>query len=427
MIVRQFLNIRLIIITFAILVITASLYAQSSGLRIDGRPEKSLDEIVGVKDANGRLCAAIQVVSNMEGFKYDSYNGVVKVDDRPGKDMVYLQPDERVLEIYLSGYGPLKIILSDIGIQLKSKDVWRIRVSAWRDVQPQIKEIQMAETTSPAPSERINGVKKDVLVLDVDDDKILLDIGRIDGIGYGEIYEIVAEKGRITHPQTGELLSVEYESTCAFRTTDVEEKLTKAIILSDYTDSLPKINSMVIIRSAKHGVNYGPKSKRVFLAPTFEKITNQEEMGTDSKFIFDRGFIFGSCLGIDFNNHFGISFGFIVLSGVFDNHTTLGTTMRNIEYNYYAFSFSSRYRFISGRSVTPYVSLGLIFGSDNTDYGLYEGLGGNLGLGVLIPISKFLHINIGFVSGILQSNVDEDDSAGINWFRIAPEINIYVP
>jgi len=28
----------------------------------------------------------------MDGFSYDSYNGVVKVDDQPGKNMVYLQP-----------------------------------------------------------------------------------------------------------------------------------------------------------------------------------------------------------------------------------------------------------------------------------------------------------------------------------------------
>jgi len=108
---------------------TISLYAQMSSLHIEGQPEKSSDELVGVKDINDRFCAAVQVISDMEGFKYDSYNGVVRVDDNPGEDMVYLQPDERVLKIFLADYEPLKIILSEIGIQLKSKDVWKIRIT----------------------------------------------------------------------------------------------------------------------------------------------------------------------------------------------------------------------------------------------------------------------------------------------------------
>ena len=97
-------------------------------LHLIGKPEKSNTEIVGVRDANGRFCAAIQVISDMDGFKYDAYNGVVRVDDQPGQDMVYLQPDERVLQIFKSGYKPLKLILSDIGIQLREKEVWRIKV-----------------------------------------------------------------------------------------------------------------------------------------------------------------------------------------------------------------------------------------------------------------------------------------------------------
>src|SRR3972149_468775 len=80
---------------------------QLSKLHLAGKPEKSATEIVAVKDDNGRFCAAAQVVSDMDGFSYDAYNGVVKVDDQPGRDMVYLQPDERVLEIFKSGYQPL--------------------------------------------------------------------------------------------------------------------------------------------------------------------------------------------------------------------------------------------------------------------------------------------------------------------------------
>ena len=104
----------------------SQLLAQLPQMHIVGKAEKLATEFVGVRDANGRFCAGIKVISDMEGFKYDAYNGVVKVDDKPGEDLVYLQPDERVLQIYHSGYEPLKIILSEIGITLSPKAVWKI-------------------------------------------------------------------------------------------------------------------------------------------------------------------------------------------------------------------------------------------------------------------------------------------------------------
>ncbi len=101
-----------------------------SRMSIVGKPKKSTSEFVGssIRDVNGRICAMIKVISDMDGFKYDAYNGVVKVDDQPGEDRVYLQPDERVLLIYKSGYEPLKLILSEYGIQLHQKEVWTIRI-----------------------------------------------------------------------------------------------------------------------------------------------------------------------------------------------------------------------------------------------------------------------------------------------------------
>ena len=103
-------------------------------LKIIGQPEKSQDEMVGVRDENNRLCAAIQIVSDMDGFKYESNNGVVRVDDKPGRDMVYLSPDERVLYVFKTGHEPLKIILSEIGIQLKEREVWVIKIKGQQDV-----------------------------------------------------------------------------------------------------------------------------------------------------------------------------------------------------------------------------------------------------------------------------------------------------
>ncbi len=112
-----------------IILLTNSGFGQLTRMNLEGKPQKSNDEIVAKRDANGRYCAAIKVVSDMEGFSYDAYNGVVAVDDRPGEDMVYLQPDERVLIIYHKGYEPLKLILSQYGIQLRPREVWYIRIS----------------------------------------------------------------------------------------------------------------------------------------------------------------------------------------------------------------------------------------------------------------------------------------------------------
>ena len=115
------------ILTSAFLLLTFS-FAQTSKMSIDGKPKKSMSEIVGVRDVNGRFCAAIKVISDMDGFKYQSNNGVVKVDDMPGRDMVYLSPDERVLEIYHTGYEMFRMILSEYGIQLHPKEVWVVRI-----------------------------------------------------------------------------------------------------------------------------------------------------------------------------------------------------------------------------------------------------------------------------------------------------------
>ncbi len=113
-----------------LMLLVGNLYTQElAQLRVLGKPQKSTDEFVAKRDVNGRFCAAIKIVSDMEGFKYDSNNGVVAVDDQPGQDLVYLQPDERVLKIFHTGYEPLKIILSNYGIQLKPREVWTLKIS----------------------------------------------------------------------------------------------------------------------------------------------------------------------------------------------------------------------------------------------------------------------------------------------------------
>ena len=84
-------------------------------MQIIGKPERAATEFVPSRltDANGVICAGIKVLSDLDGLSFDSYNGVVEVDNsKPGQYIVYVSPTERVLEIFHSGYKPSKIILS---------------------------------------------------------------------------------------------------------------------------------------------------------------------------------------------------------------------------------------------------------------------------------------------------------------------------
>lgn len=118
-----------VIITL-ILLLAQQLFAQDlSKLSIKGTPQKLSSEMVAVRDNDGNYCAGIQFISDMDGYSYDSYNGVVRMDDNPGKDMVYVQATERVVEVHKSGYKPLKIILSEVGIQLNEKAVWQVTIT----------------------------------------------------------------------------------------------------------------------------------------------------------------------------------------------------------------------------------------------------------------------------------------------------------
>lgn len=94
------------------------------------KAQKIDNEIVARRDLNGNYCAAIKVVSDMDGFSYDAFDGVVgEVDARPGLDIVYLTTGEQVLEIYKTGYKPMRIILTEAGIHLKPGEVWQITLA----------------------------------------------------------------------------------------------------------------------------------------------------------------------------------------------------------------------------------------------------------------------------------------------------------
>ncbi|MCB0804177.1 MAG: SUMF1/EgtB/PvdO family nonheme iron enzyme [Bacteroidales bacterium] len=104
-------------------------------LRIQGTP-KLLDteKLVLRHDANGNYCAAVQIISDMDGFQYDSNDGMVgKIERKPGMDLIYLTASERVLEIYKKGYNPMSLVFSEYGIKLEPQRIWQIYLTGEKE------------------------------------------------------------------------------------------------------------------------------------------------------------------------------------------------------------------------------------------------------------------------------------------------------
>jgi len=115
-----------------LIIALASLTLQAQNeMRVVGKGESLPSELIDktVRDANGETCAGLIISSDLDGLSYDSYNGIVKRNPKPGEDFLFLSPDERVVTIYKSGFTSLKIIMSEYGIKLKSGEVWKLKVT----------------------------------------------------------------------------------------------------------------------------------------------------------------------------------------------------------------------------------------------------------------------------------------------------------
>lgn len=111
---------------------------QLTEMRVVGTGEFVAGELVekSIVDANGRVCAGLIVMSDLSGLTFSAYNGIVKVNQQPGRHFLFLSPDERVVEIYCSGFSPLKIILNDFDIRLESGKTWQLRITGEKDLIP---------------------------------------------------------------------------------------------------------------------------------------------------------------------------------------------------------------------------------------------------------------------------------------------------
>ena len=113
-----------------ILTFTLSLFAQSdtAKMNVSGTPFKSETDIVAKRLPNGKYCAGLRIISELDNFSYDSETGIIKYTDNPGEDILYINPDDRYFTAFHVGYEPLKIIFSEIGINIKERQMWNIRI-----------------------------------------------------------------------------------------------------------------------------------------------------------------------------------------------------------------------------------------------------------------------------------------------------------
>lgn len=102
-----------------------------STMIIKGKAEFLKNEFVGqsIRDKNREVCAAIIIETDLTDFGFDAYNGLVKTDEKHGRYVLYISPNERQIEIFHSGFIPLKIFLSEHGIDLQPGQVWKITVT----------------------------------------------------------------------------------------------------------------------------------------------------------------------------------------------------------------------------------------------------------------------------------------------------------
>jgi len=107
----------------------SNLFAQQSQLNLHIEAKKIKYVSVDVKDAQGRFCSALRIISTIEGLQYDSYMGIVQIDDLENEDIVFVLPQEQAIELYHQNYEPYRIDFARYGIQLNPKEMWEISIS----------------------------------------------------------------------------------------------------------------------------------------------------------------------------------------------------------------------------------------------------------------------------------------------------------
>lgn len=112
---------------------TITSFAQDiSELKIVGAPELDPSELISSerRDSNGEVAAGIIFLTDLTNLSFEPRNGPVggtKADD--GQYFLFVSPNERIITVRAAGFKPLTLYLSDIGVRLKSGQVWKITIT----------------------------------------------------------------------------------------------------------------------------------------------------------------------------------------------------------------------------------------------------------------------------------------------------------
>ena len=106
---------------------------EMASLRVVGQAERLPSEIIADRDdnrdINGNLTAGLRIISDLTGLTFRSNNGIHKVQQLPGYNLLYLSTNERVVSIYKDGYPPFQLVLNDEGISLEAGEVWEVQIT----------------------------------------------------------------------------------------------------------------------------------------------------------------------------------------------------------------------------------------------------------------------------------------------------------
>lgn len=124
----------IIIISSGIITISQEL----NQLRVIGKAGLQPNEIISKDktDINGEVCGGILIYTDLDGISFNSYNGIVDAKYEPGKVFLFLSPGERLITVMKVGFKPLDIILNDLGINLKSGQVWKFEITGDKEKIP---------------------------------------------------------------------------------------------------------------------------------------------------------------------------------------------------------------------------------------------------------------------------------------------------
>ncbi|HBX64657.1 MAG TPA: hypothetical protein DEG32_00285, partial [Balneolaceae bacterium] len=85
-------------------------------MRVVGSANKVSGEIIADRDdnrdINGNLTAGLRIVSDLTGLTFRSNNGISKIQQLPGYNLLYLSTNERVVQIFKEGFPPFQLVLN---------------------------------------------------------------------------------------------------------------------------------------------------------------------------------------------------------------------------------------------------------------------------------------------------------------------------